>query len=312
MKTRLLSLASALLCASTLAFASASYVPGPSLGKGEKFSKVAALAIGKDDKLLVADASNVRVIDPDTGSCTRIINTDMRQIAALCSDGNEIWVFENRKKNVEKETNGKKVKISEPVDVRCRVYSADGDLLREVPLAEAKAATSAAIWMGRLYLADLKARTVLVYNAETGAPEGRVGRDMRLCCGIFDVRIDRGSNELLLSNLGAFKLQRYAQDGTLVSEFGKRGNGNDGFHGCCNPVSSEILPDGNLLTVEKEPARVRIYTKDGKFLYVFPGMEELVKGCDYVSVAVNSKGVVFLGVNVGAEHYVAQYLPQNS
>jgi hypothetical protein len=92
-------------------------------------------------------------------------------------------------------------------------------------------------------------------DLETGKETARVKMGRRLCCGIFDF-CEAPDNTVAVSNLGAFKIQRYNLDGKLISEFGKRGRGFDDFHGCCNPVSASYLPGGNIVTVEKDPTRI--------------------------------------------------------
>lgn len=312
MKKQLLILASALVCALPLCSATLSYVPGKTLAKEEKISKVMSIAIGKDDNLLIADSTMVRVVSPATGECTRKFDTGLKGITAIASDGNQIWVLQTRTELVERESNGKKIKYPNPVSVACKVFAADGTFIKDLDLQGTRSATSAKVLNGKLYVADLKGGVARIFNADTGAAEGTIGKDMRLCCGIFDVRVDKKNNDVILSNLGAFKVQRYSADGKLISEFGKRGSDEQSFHGCCNPVSTEILSDGTILTVEKDPARVKIYNQDGKLLHVFSGVGELVKGCDYVTLAVDSKGSVYLGVNANSDHFVVQYLPKSS
>jgi len=73
-------------------------------------------------------------------------------------------------------------------------------------------------------------------------------------------------------------------------------------------VSASVLPDGNLVVVEKDPSRVKVYDPSGKMIQPFKNLQELVKGCNHVSVASDSRGRVYLGVNSGTRH-VLQYLP---
>ena len=83
------------------------------------------------------------------------------------------------------------------------------------------------------------------------------------------------------------------------------------FQGCCNPVSAAVLPDGNLVVVEKDPSRVKIYTPDGKTIFPFANLLSLTKGCNRVSVVADTKGRVYLGVNnTENQHFVIQYVPK--
>ena len=114
-----------------------------------------------------------------------------------------------------------------------------------------------------------------------------------------------------MANLGVHQVQRMNSSGNVLGTFGKRGNADSNFHGCCNPVTVLPMPDGNILAVEKEPSRVMVLTSSGQLLTVFQGLHELVKGCNQVAAAVDSKGQVYLGVNAGRDPYVLPYKPKS-
>ena len=78
---------------------------------------------------------------------------------------------------------------------------------------------------------------------------------------------------------------------TSVS-FGQRGNTIDDFHGCCNPVSVAFLSNGGIVTVEKDPTRIKIYSKEGA--KKVEGIDELVKGCAYIPMTVDRNDNVYL------------------
>ncbi len=125
-------------------------------------------------------------------------------------------------------------------------------------------------------------------------------------CGIFDF-CEAPDNTIAVSNLGAFKLQQFDLDGKLLKEFGQRGRGLDDFQGCCNPVSAGYLPGGGILTVEKSPTRIKIYDANGKNAQLIDGIEELVKGCSFIPVAVDSKGNIYLAAS--AKGYIVKCVP---
>ena len=62
------------------------------------------------------------------------------------------------------------------------------------------------------------------------------------------------------------RVERYQLDGKLIDKFGRFGMKDPGdFGGCCNPPISRHRR-GLIAVSEKAPPRVKIFTRDGKFL----------------------------------------------
>ena len=186
--------------------------------------------------------------------------------------------------------------VQVPIGVECSIFNATGEKLKSMKFDKLKSAQAARIVDNKLVIADLSARTLVFMDLETGKEMTRIKNGLRLCCGIFDF-CEAPDNTIAVSNLGAFKLQRYDLNGKLVSEFGKRGRELDDFQRCCNPVSASYLPGGEILTVEKSPTRIKIYDANGTNEKQIEGVEELVKGCSFVPTAVDSKGNIYLAAN---------------
>jgi hypothetical protein len=197
--------------------------------------------------------------------------------------------------------------VQMPIGVECSVFDPKGTKLKTAKLANLKSAQAAKIVGGKLVVADLTARALVFMDLETGEETGRIDKGLRLCCGIFDF-CEAPGNTVAISNLGAFKLQQYDFDGKLLSEFGKRGRDLDDFQGCCNPVSAGYLPNGQILTVEKSPTRIKIYDAEGKNAKQIEGVEELVKGCSFIPVAIDSKGNIYLAAN--SKSYIVKCVPK--
>ncbi len=157
-------------------------------------------------------------------------------------------------------------------------------------MKDLKTATGAKIVNGKLIVADYANKMVAVLNAETGALESSV-KDLRVCCGILDFSIN-ADNELLIANLGAFRVMGADFSGNTKFAFGQRGPSIDDFHGCCNPVNVAYLSNGALVTVEKDPTRIKVYSKTGAIQIA--GIEELVKGCKYIPMTVDSHDNIYL------------------
>lgn len=290
---------------STVLTAGAEYRVDRQIGKGE-INGVSQIAIGADDTVYALERSGkITAFNPD-GSVVTAFSTGLSNTEAIAvdSDGN-LHVFSTL-------TEEKKVKVGArlrtmqiPIGVECAVFDPAGTRLNTVKYPNLKSAKAAKIVGGKLVVADLTAKALVFIDLESGAETARLKKGLRLCCGIFDFCTAPDAT-VAVSNLGAFKLQRYDLDGKLVSEFGKRGRGLEDFQGCCNPVSAGYLPDGRILTVEKDPTRIKIYDADAGNPVQIEGVEELVKGCSFIPVAVDSKGNIYLGNSQG---YIVKCAP---
>lgn len=305
-------LAASLYCSviAQAAFSAPEYTPGISFGKADHLARVTSLAIGKDDYLVVASLNKILIYDPSRDQCLRSFEPGFEKISAVAVENGTIYVFSRKTESQDRDFNGRKFKIETPVGALCKKFAWDGSPLGDLDLKDLKDVTNAKVVNGTLYVSDFAGtRKVLSFDATTGRPLASYGKDLRLCCGILDFAVDAKNYDVLIANLGAFKLERYSSQGHLKSSFGQRGENLESFQGCCNPVSAAVLPDGNLVVVEKDPSRVKIYTPEGKMVRSFDNLAELVKGCNQVSVAADSKGRIYFGVNA-RERFVLQYLPK--
>ncbi|MEI8388197.1 MAG: hypothetical protein WCG76_11380 [Verrucomicrobiota bacterium] len=283
------------------------YAAAKKFGENDNLGPISAVVVGKNDELVVASVGKVTIYDPESGECRLTFETGFPRIATIAVDGDAIYAFNELTKVEERVISGRTRNIAIPLGVACKVFSWDGKEKRSMEIKELKSIKTANIYKGDLYAADLATQKIGVFDSNSGRLKSEIKPPVRLCCGIFHFTIDPASSDLLVSNLGAFKLQRYGHNGKLKSEFGERGPADKDFQGCCNPVSSAVLPDGNLVVTEKDPSRVKIYTKDGQLLEDFENLKELVAGCNRVLVASDSRGRIYLGVNTGRQ-FVAQYV----
>jgi DNA-binding beta-propeller fold protein YncE len=260
---------------------------------------------------VVASQDKVFIYDPAKEQSVRSFDPGLTNITAVATAGETIYVFTRKTEIKDMEYQGRKYKRAIPVGAVCKKFAWDGTPAGNLELKDLKDVINAKVVDGKIYVADFGGtHKVRVFDAKTGAALASIGKDLRLCCGILDFAVDPKTGDVLIGNLGAFKLERYSPDGQLKSSFGQRGDKLESFQGCCNPVSAAVLPDGNLLVVEKDPSRVKVYSPAGKLLAPFKNLKELVKGCNRVSVAVDSKGRVYLGVN-SADRFVLQYVPKS-
>jgi hypothetical protein len=61
-------------------------------------------------------------------------------------------------------------------------------------------------------------------------------------------------------------------------------------------VNVAQVPDGTIITAEKDPTRIKIYDSTGRNAKMIPGVQELVKGCSYIPMTVDKKGSIYLVV----------------
>jgi hypothetical protein len=177
-----------------------------------------------------------------------------------------------------------------PKAVECVVLDGNGKEMKKYMLNDVITATGARVVDNNLVVADYRNAKLAMFNKETGAA-GAVMKDMRPCCGILDFNVN-AKKEILVANLGAFRVQGFDFTGKKILSFGQRGKTVNDFHGCCNPVSVTSLSNGAIVTVEKDPTRIKIYSKEGA--KQIAGIEELVKGCSYIPMIVDGKDNLYL------------------
>ena len=240
--------------------------------------------LGKDGTVIIIDGKGNKLsqFKPD-------IKSDPSALAAdLTSD--ELYVLGTLTEKSKQTVRGKEYEIVKSVGVECLVYNPKGILLRKLDLKELKCATGAKVTDGKIIVADFENKMISVFNSTTGAEESSI-KDLRVCCGILDFGISK-KKEIMIANLGAFRVNVVDFAGQNKFAFGKRGQTINDFHGCCNPVNVASLSNGAIITVEKDPTRVKVYSKSGAAK--IEGIEELVRGCKYIPVITDSKDNIYL------------------
>ena len=269
------------------------YKTDSKIGEGSFKTMIRSLKVAGDRVYALEGNGNVQIFNATSGAREVQFETGLANTHALAlDDKGQIHVFATLTVDKEFTRRNKKYTRQVPAGVSAKVFDAQGKELRTVKFDDMMSAKAAEFIDGTLVVADLQQRKLIFLDATTGKKKGEKG-GLRLCCGIFD--FCKGPDKTVgVSNLGAFQLQQFDLQGTLIKGFGKRGKELDDFHGCCNPVSASYLPDGNIVTVEKSPTRIKIYDAEGKNARLIEGVEELVKGCSHIPVAVDAKGNVFL------------------
>jgi len=281
---------------SSLWAAAPAYKVEKSFGQDEFKAPPVCVSMDAKDQLYVLLRDGTVVTFDTAGTKTGGFKTDMTPApAAMALAEGKIYLVSTVKVEKVREYQGKKVTLQEPAGVKCWVYGPTGTKESELKLPGVMSATDAHFIGKDLAIADY-AKQCIVYFALTG-DAGKVTRKIdkvfRLCCGIFDFCPGLADNEIVAANLGAFKVQSF-KGGRPSHEFGARGEKENEFHGCCNPVNVACLADGSIVTVEKATTRVKIYDKRGKNEKLVSGLSELVEGCSTIPIAVDSKDAIYL------------------
>jgi hypothetical protein len=260
--------------------------------KGEDYANINYLSVFRDNSLCAShEDGTIKIISADGKLLNSFKAKVARKINCVAVDGDDlIYTFNVTYKDTEKKVRGRSIKRSFPVGVEYSVYNRKGEELRSIRLDNLKNAAGVKIIGEKLIVADNRANSIFIFNKEDGKLISQID-DMRSCCGMLDFTINK-QNQLLVANLGAFRVQAYDLEGKKLYDFGCRGKGIDEFHGCCNPVSVASFSNGAIATVEKDPTRIKVYSKEGA--KQIKGIEELVKGCIYIPVVVDSDDNLYL------------------
>lgn len=248
--------------------------------------------LSNDNICCLSKEGNVIIID-GKGNKLSQFNPDLKsEPSAIAADlaSNEIYVLGTLTEKTKKVVRGKEYEIVKPIGVECLVFDSEGKPLREIFLKDLKSATGAKVTDGKIFVADYERKMISVFNTGTGVEESSI-KDLRVCCGILDFGINN-NNEILIANLGAFRVNVADFTGQNKFAFGKRGQTLNEFHGCCNPVNVSALSTGAIITVEKDPTRVKVYSKEGA--KKIEGIEELVQGCRFIPIVIDSKNNIYL------------------
>ena len=195
-----------------------------------------------------------------------------------------------QKRKVERKFRGKLHKIDETYGHVAKTFDTKGNEVESVELKGVLTASGARVIDNQLLVADWQNRVIGVFDLKTGKRNSDL-KDMRPCCMILDFSVN-AKKEVLVANLGAFRVNAFNLSGKKLLAFGKRGRDLNSFHGCCNPVSVAYLSNGAIVTVEKSPTRVKVFSNEGA--KKIQGIDELVKGCTYIPMIVDSKDNLYL------------------
>lgn len=261
--------------------------------KGENLKGLYYLAAFKNNNIcgLRKDGS-LLVFNPD-GKIFNTIQPEMEGNASSVAIDihDNIYVIGEVGKEVTKKHRGKSYKKFEIEKVECVVLDVNGKRLRSFSLKDLGAgAAGARVAGGKLMVSNVSNALIGIFDAQTGNQIKTI-KGMRPCCGIIDFTINK-KEEIVVANVAAFRVQHYDLEGNSTFQFGSRGVHINDFFGCCNPVSVACLSNGAIVTAEKDPTRIKVYSKEGaKQIH---GIGELVKTCTYIPMIADGKDNIYL------------------
>jgi hypothetical protein len=260
--------------------------------KGESLKDIIYLAAFTNNNICALQKDGtVQIIDPKGNVKSSFKPALKGAPASIAVDKlNQIYVLSTLKKEVTKKVRGRAHTRMVPVGVACVICNEKGETINQYDLPSLKTATGARISDDVLLVADYSKKRIAMFDSKTGKAGASI-EEMRPCCGILDFSVN-AKKEILVANLGAFRVQGFDFTGKNIVAFGQRGKSLDEFHGCCNPVSVNSLSNGAIVTVEKDPTRIKIYSKEGA--KQIAGIEELVKGCSHIPMIVDANDNLYL------------------
>ena len=235
------------------------------------------IAVGPDDRLYIAAANSVTVLDHAGKRLSEISSLAPVRCVAIAADGttyvgagDHVEVFDRSHKRLATwETPGKRTWF-----------------------------TGLAVGENDVFAADAGNRVVLRYD-KSGKLAGRIGernKDRNIPGLIvpspyLDVELAR-DGLLRVNNTGRHRVEAYTVNGDLEFFWGKPSAAIDGFCGCCNPIGLALLPDGSYVTCEKGLPRVKVYSAQGAFESVVAGAESFFENAKAGALKARSDGLL--------------------
>jgi hypothetical protein len=216
------------------------------------------LAVGRGDRLYVATAKGVDILDNQGNKVQEIATASPARCVAVAEDDT---VYIGLRTHIE-------------------VFNAKGQSVASWLQPNRKTwFTGVCVNANDVFAADSANRVILRYD-RSGKLIGRVGEKNpdRNIPGLIvpspylDVKL--GSDGLLwVNDPGRHRVDVFTANGDLEFSWGKPSAAIDGFCGCCNPIALVPLADGRCVTCEKGLPRVKIYSNDHTLNCVVAGPE---------------------------------------
>lgn len=217
-------------------------------------AEVRGIAVGANDLIYVAADKMVLIFGPDGAERGRIELDD----APVCVAERDGEILVGMKDHVE-------------------VFDAAGRSKAVWPSlgSDASLTSMAVSEKGHVFVSD-GAQQVIWHLGRDGAVIRKIDREGKKFAvprDFFPIAVS--GDKVVAGNLGRHSIETLDSEGKLLSMWGERSRGVEGFGGCCNPVSFAMTPDGHFVTAEGGLPRIKIFDAQGKFTELVAGPEEL-------------------------------------
>jgi len=239
---------------------------------------LSGIALDSRDDIYAVGAHTVRVLAPDGSMLREWATSGPATCIALDGEGN-VYVGQQRK-----------VEVFDAEGKPLRAWGTPG---REA--GELDYVTAIAVYETNVLVADAGNRCIHRFDTtgdfidDIGARDPAAGLPGLICPSPhLDLAVDAGG-DILVTNPGLSRVERYGLDGRLLGHWGEAGGGPEQFSGCCNPTNLALRADGAVVTSEKAVPRVKVYDARGAML-AFLGPQFFTQEAAGLDVAVDSAG----------------------
>ena len=185
---------------------------------------------------------------------------------------------------------------------RVQVLNADGTVQASWDdFSERSYLTSIAVNGDDVYIADAGTRVVYRYTRD-GERLETIGakNDDRDIPGIevpspyLDLAVN-DEGHLWVVNPGKLGMERYRENGEIVTSWYRPDLRLEGFSGCCNPTHVAFSQDGRLITAEKGLVRIKVYdVTDGEYQELVAGSSLFPREQSLRDIAVDARDRVLV------------------
>ncbi len=262
---------------------------------GEEYDGIIYLAVFKNNNICTLSKSGIVSIVEPTG---KLLNSFLIEVkngkptAIIVDDFDNINVFISLTKTEVNKVRGKIHNIVKPTGVGCLVYNVDGRQTYRYKLTNLLAASGARLSGSSLVISDGIQEAVGVFDFESKKIKSFIP-GFRACRGVLDICINN-KEEILVANNAVFHLKAFNFKGDDLYTLGGRGKTINDFRGCCNPMSVDCFSNGAIATIEKDPSRIKIYSKHGAKL--ISGTDEIIHGYKYLPMIIDHKDLLYFAV----------------
>lgn len=212
------------------------------------------IAVDEQDRILVAADRSIRVFLPE-GTPSATINLSAEPICLAARHAQVVVGFRDH------------VEWLSPTGQR----RATSPTLPGTPAL----ASLAVAENGEVFAADGGNRVIWRFASDGRSMSrlDREGREFSVPHDFFPILTD--GHQLVVANLGRHRIETITARGVVVSAWGNRTRGLEGFGGCCNPISLARTPSGDFITAEGGLPRIKRFDAAGRFKELLAGPEQL-------------------------------------